>query len=137
MSIYHYDQIYSYKNILQEVKDLILPTITKMVNYEDAKDLGLRKEDLANIYYTHIMALAYNDEDINAALNDLMPSRNSIMYPGSEDEDAANMMINLTIICENFERQIRAFRVFNHLTKELKPHQEVIWHVEMQLSMFN
>ena len=50
------NQQYSYEQILSEVKELLLPTIYNTFP-EDFAMLGLRKEDLGEIIYTHIMLI--------------------------------------------------------------------------------
>jgi hypothetical protein len=64
-----------------------------------------------------------------------MPLKSPILYPGTDDEEAPNMFMNLTMMTKDFERQVRAFRVFHHLTQELEPRDDVLMHVELQLSM--
>lgn len=131
--MYDYDQVYSYEKILQEVKQLIFPTIVEMVNPEDVKNLGLKKEILADVFYSHIMALAYNDGDLSACLEDLMPFRSPAIYMGSDEEDAAVMSLYLSAMGKEFDRQVRAFKVFHNLTQELAPRDEVLMHVQLQL----
>lgn len=131
--MYQYDQIYPYEKLLQEVKDLIFPTIVDRVHPDDAKALGLTKEALAEVVYTQIMALAYNDEDVNAALNDLMPHRNPIIYYGPADEDAANMALHLVAIFKDYKHQFWTFQQFHMLTKEMKPYKEVMLAVKKQI----
>ncbi len=128
---YLYDKIYPYSKILQEVKDLILPTILESIDMKDVEKVGLRKEDYAEVVYSQIMALGYNSQDINSAINDLMPTRNPFVYPGPEETDAVNMAIHLSIICKNFAFQIRAFQSFHQMTQNLKSHDEVIKNVKM------
>lgn len=130
---YNYDEVYPYDKLLQEVKELLLPTITEMVNPLDAKKLNWRKEDVAEIIYTQVMALAYNDENINASLIDLMPIRNQFLYPEPEETAAVNMAIHLCIICKDYSHQLRAFKVFHQMTKELKSRNEIIREVEIHL----
>jgi len=130
---YHYDQVYSYEKISQEVKDLIMPTIIERINPDDCKFTGLAKFALAEDVYSKIMALGYNDRDVNAALNDLMPTRNPILYPGTDELEAANMSLHLVIALEDYKHQIYAFQAFHKLTQELKPHKEVIIAVEKHL----
>ena len=127
------DNIYSYEKLLQDVKELIFPTIVEMINPTDTIETGLNKEDLANIVYTQIMALVYNDEDINAAVNDLMPSRNPIIYMGPVATDAANMAMHLAMILEDYKHQVWAFKAFHRLTQALKPQKEIITEVKKHL----
>lgn len=134
MNTYHYDQIYSYEKILQEVKELIMPTIEEMANPEDLKYTGLGKDEYADIIYTHIMALGYNDGDYQAAFEDIFPDRNLIMYPEIDEEDAAGkMVINLLAISKDFKHQFWAFKNFHKDTQALKSHKEVITNVKRQL----
>jgi len=128
-----YDQVYSYQKLLQEVKDLILPTIIDRINPDDCKFTGMSKFALAEDVYSKIMALGYNNGDINAALNDLMPTRNLLLYPGPDELEAANMSIHLVIALEDYKHQIFAFQAFHKLTQELKPHKEVIVAVKKHL----
>jgi hypothetical protein len=130
---YEYDKVYSYEKILEEVKELILPTIIDRINPEDIVKTGLIKQDLANIIYTQIMALGYNNEDINASLNDLMPRKNPIVYPGTNEIEQANMAMHLCAICEDYSHQVRAFKNFHQMTKELKPRNEVIRAVKLHI----
>lgn len=130
---YHYDQVYSYEKILKEVKELILPTIVQRINPKDIEATKLSREHLADFVYSQIMALGYNEGDINASVTDLMPTRNPIIYYDSEEMDAVNMAIHLSIASEDYADQIRAFSVFHKMTKELKPHNEIIRSVKMQL----
>ena len=130
---FEYDRVYPYEKILEEIKQLILPTIIDRVNPYDVKETKLRKEDIAEIIYTQIMALGYNDSNVNASLNDLMPTRNPIIYFGPEETDAVNMAIHLCIICKDYSHQVRAFTMFHQMTKELKPHVEVMKNIKMQL----
>jgi hypothetical protein len=134
MNTYHYDQIYSYEKILQEVKELILPTIAEMANLEDLKLSGLNKIEFADIIYTHVMALGYNLGNLNAAFNDIFPTRNFIMYPEIDETVAAGKMVyNLEAISKDFKHQVWAFEGFHKNTKLLKPYKEVIIHVKRQL----
>ena len=130
---YHYDQVYSYEKILREVKELLMPTICKRVPPDDVAKTNLRKEDLAEIIYSQIMALGYNNQDINSSLNDLMPSRNPIIYTGPKETDAVNMAIHLSIVCNDYSHQVRAFQSFHKMTLELKSHDEVIRNVKLQI----
>jgi hypothetical protein len=130
---YHYDQIYSYEAILKEVKELIFPTLVGRINPGDVKATGLRREELAEIVYSQIMALGYNESDINAAVNDLMPTRNPIIYPGPTEADAVNMAIHLVMVTEDYKHQVWSFQQFHNLTQALKPHKEVIIAVKKQL----
>lgn len=50
MHKYHYDQVYSYEKILQEVKELIMPAIIEMVHPDDITNTGLS----ANILTTGV-----------------------------------------------------------------------------------
>ena len=131
--MYKYDQIYSYEKILIEVRDLILPMIVQSIDPDDISTPGLDRNDLAEIIYTQIMALGYNDYDLNAALNDLFPTRNPYIYPGPDGEDAVNMALHLSVVSKEYKHQIRAFNVFHKLTQELRPHDEVILQVRKHL----
>ena len=134
MNSYYYDQVYSYEKILREVKELILPTIADMVNLEDLKFTGLSKNDFANIIYTHVMALGYNEGDLKAAFNDIFPTRNFILYPEKDESDAAGKMIlNLAAISKDYKHQVWAFQEFHKNTKELMPHKQVIIEIKKQL----
>ena len=130
---YYYDQVYSYEKILGEVKELLLPTILDSIPPKDVAKTNLRKEDLAEIIYTQIMALGYNNQDINFSLNDLMPTRNPFIYTGPEETDAVNMAIHLSIICNDYSHQVRAFQAFHKMTRELKSHDEIIRNVKLQI----
>lgn len=132
-STYNYDQVYSYEKILQEIKDLIIPTIISRINSGDIKNTGLSKFALAEDIYSKVMALGYNDRNINAALNDLMPTRNPILYPGPDEIEVANMSMHLVIALEDYKHQIFAFKTFHNLTLELKPYKEVITTVKKHL----
>lgn len=131
--MYQYDQIYSYEKLQQEIKELIIPTIIEKVNPQDAKSTGLSKTALASLIYSQIMALGYNDEDVNATVNDLMPSRNPIIYPGPDETDAVNMALHLVMILEDYKHQIWAFKSFHKLTQELRPQKEIIIEVKKHL----
>jgi len=134
MNIYHYDQVYSYEKILQEVKELILPTIEEMAFEEDLVNTGLSKTAYADIIYTHIMALGYNEGDLRAAFDDIFQARNMIMYPETNEQDAAGkMIINLAAISKEYKHQYWAFENFHKDTQALKPHKEVIINVKRQL----
>ena len=134
MNTYHYDQVYSYEKILQEVKELILPTIEEMANPEDLINTGLNKAEYADIIYTHIMALGYNAGDLRAAFDDIFPARNIIMYPETDEQDAAGkMIINLAAIAKDFKHQFWAFQEFHKNTKNLMPYKQVIIEVKKQL----
>jgi len=134
MNTYHYDQVYSYEKILQEVKELILPTIEEMVNPKDLITSGLSKAAYADIIYTHIMALGYNEGDLRASFDDIFPTRNRIMYPEADEQDAAGkMFINLAAISKDLKHQFWAFQEFHKNTKNLMPHKEVIIEVKKQL----
>lgn len=130
---YHYDQVYSYEKILEEVKELLLPTILDSIPSEEVAKTNLRKEDLAEIIYSQIMALGYNNQDINSSLNDLMPTRNPFVYTGPAETDAVNMAIHLSIICNDYSHQVRAFQSFHKMTQELKSHDEVMRNVKLQI----
>jgi hypothetical protein len=131
--IYEYDKIYSYEKILEEVKELILPTIIDNISPTDVAKMGLSKEALSEVVYTQIMALGYNDGDVNASLDDLMPTRSPIIYPGTEEIEAVNMAIHLSIICQDYSHQVRAFKVFHKMTEELKPQKEIIRAVKLNI----
>ena len=134
MNTYHYDQVYSYEKILQEVKALILPTIAEMANPEDLELTGLTNDAYADIIYTHVMALGYNNCDFRAAFDDIFPDRNIIMYPETDESDAAGkMIINLAAIAKDFKHQVWAFQEFHKNTKELMPHKQVIIEIKKQL----
>jgi hypothetical protein len=134
MNTYHYDQFYSYEKILEEVKALILPTIEEMANPEDLQYTGLTKNAYAEIIYTHVMALGYNEGDLNSSLNDIFASRNPILYPEINDQDAAaKMFINLAGIMDEYKHQVWAFQEFHKNTKNLMPHKQVIIEVKKQL----
>jgi len=133
-SIYHYDQIYPYEKILQEVKELILPTIEEMINTEDLVSTGLSKAEYSDIVYTHIMALGYNGGNLRAAFDDIFPTRNILMYPETDEQDAAAKMIfNLMTIEKDFKYQFWTFQEFHKNTMNLMPHNEVIIEVKKQL----
>lgn len=123
----------SYESMLKEVEALILPTVVERINPGDVKALGLRKEDLADIVYTQIMALGYNNCDVNASLNDLMPTRNLIVYPGPADLEAANMAMHLVMVLEDYKHQVWSFQQFHKLTQERKSYKEVMIGVKKQL----
>jgi hypothetical protein len=131
---YHYDQIYPYPKILQEVKELIVSTIIDMANPTDYQHTGLNKEAYADIIYTHVMALGYNNGDLKAALDDIFPSRNPFFYPETDDSDAAaKMLFTLARIQKRFKHQAWAFEGFHRDTQQLKPRKEVISEVKKQL----
>lgn len=130
---YYYDQVYPYVKILQEVKDLMLPTIENMVNPEDLQITGLSKQAFADFVYTQIMSLGYNDGDINATINDLMPTRSHIIYHGPAEVDAVNMAMHLSIISEDYQHQVRTFKDFHQMTQQLQPHADVIRKVKLNL----
>ena len=129
----NYDKIYPYDKLLQEIKELIIPTIIDKVNPKDYRSTGLSKEALAEVVYTQIMGLVYNDFDINATLSDLMPSRNHIIYSGTDESDAANMSLHLVMIQKDYQHQVWAFQKFHKLTQELKPQKEIIIEVKKHL----
>ncbi len=131
--MHRYDQIYSYEKLLLEVKELIMPTIINRINPDDIEATGLTREILAEDVYSKIMALGYNQCDINAALNDLMPTRNYLLYPGEDELEAVNMAMHLSIALEDYKHQIWAFQAFHNLTQELKPYKEVIITVKKHL----
>jgi hypothetical protein len=134
MSTYHYDQVYPYEKILQEVKELILPTIEEMANPEDLINTGISKSAYADIIYTHIMALGYNAGDLRAAFDDIFPARNMIMYPETDEQDAAGkMIINLAAISKDFKHQFWAFQDFHKNTTNLMPYKQVIIEVKKRL----
>jgi hypothetical protein len=120
----------SYDEMLAEVKSLIWETIE--VSQGDVKNFGLPESALKDIIYTYIMALGYNNENINDALNDLMPTRNLMVYPGSDDE-AVNMAIHLSMVHNDYSHQIRAFKFFHQMSQEQKPYKEIIRSVKMNL----
>lgn len=126
-------QHYEYETILHEVKELLLPTIIDRIIPKDLVAVNLDRNILADIIYSQIMALGFNNRDINAALNDLMPTRNPLIYPGSDETDAVNMAIHLAIIDEDYSDQVKAFQVFHQMTKELRPRDEVIRNVKRQV----
>jgi len=131
---YHYDVIYPYPKIIQEVRDLIVPTIIEMANPEDFEGSGLSEKDYADIIYTHVMALGYNNGDVKAAHNDIFASRNAFFYPETNETDAtAKMLFNLLSIQKVFKHQVWAFQGFHQDTQLLKPHDEVIREVKKQL----
>lgn len=130
---YHYDKIYPYEDILKEIKILIFPTIIERINPQEIKNTRLRKEDLSEIVYTQVMALGYNGQDINATLTDLMPTRNPFLYNGTEEEDAVNMAIHLSLVCQEYKFQVLAFQTFHKMTEELKPHNDIIKEVKKLL----
>ena len=132
---YNYDQIYSYEKILEEVKELLLPTIIDRINPDDVSKTHLRKEDLAEIIYCEIMALGFNSKDINAAVNELMPTRNPFIYKGPDETDAASMAMHLVIISNEYFHQLEAFEMFHQMTKELRPRDEVIRKLKMRILM--
>ncbi len=134
MNQYHYDQVYPYEKILQEVKELILPTIEYMINPDDLQHTALSPHAYTDVIYTHIMALGYNKGDLRSAFDDTFPTRNPIFYPELEESDAAGRMIlNLAAIAEEFKHQVWAFQNFHVNTQALKPHKEVITEVKKQL----
>jgi len=126
-------EVYSYELILKEVKELLIPTIINSINPKDIETTGLSKEDLAEIIYSQIMALGYNDQDINSSLNDLMPTRHPILYPGPEETDAVNMAIHLCAICKDFEYQLSAFKDFHKMTQDMKSHDEVMLNIKLRI----
>lgn len=130
---FHYDHVYPYTKILNEIKELIIPTIIEKINLEDIKTTGLNKQALTDFIYTQIMALGYNDGDINASLNDLMPNRSPIFYNDTEEIDAIKMAVRLSVISEEYSYQISAFSTFHQMTLALKPHKEVIKTVKIKL----
>lgn len=134
MNTYHYDQVYSYEAILKEVKKLIMPTLEEMANPDDLINLGINANAYAEIIYTHIMALGYNNGDLQAAFNDIFSERNFILYPEIDEQDAAGKMIlNLAAIKNEYKHQFWAFENFHIDTQALKPHKEVIIEVKKQL----
>lgn len=106
------------------------------IDGENITRTGLSKQDLAEITYTQIMALGYNNQNINSTLADLMPTRNSNIYPGPEETDSVNMALHLVTICKDFAQQLRAFQCFNQMTQEQKPHDEIIRNVKMLMLSF-
>jgi len=134
MNQYHYDQVYPYEKILQEVKDLIMPTIIDMIPPDDLTSKGLSSYQYADVIYTHIMALGYNSCDLKAAFDDIFPDRNPFFYPEVDEMDAAaRMLFNLAAISKDYKHQVWAFQEFHKDTKALKPHKEVIVDVKRQL----
>lgn len=74
---------------------------------DDVENTRLRKEDYAEVIYTHIMTLGYNEGNLQAALNDIFPSRNPVFYPESDESDAAfKMLINLAGIEKEYKHQV-------------------------------
>jgi hypothetical protein len=120
----------SYNELLNEVKNLILPTIIDRVNPEDVIATGLSKVDIANIIYSQIMSLGYNDGDINASINDLMPTRNPIIYNKSEIQDAMDMALHLNFILEDYKFQYWAFKSFHENTQAGMNDKNVLIEVE-------
>jgi hypothetical protein len=134
VNVYHYDQVYPYEKALAEVKELTIPTILPSINKNDLISIGLTGEAYADIVYTHIIALGYNEGDLKAAFDDLFPTRNSLFYPETdESEAAAKMFLNLSIIAEDYKHQVWAFQDFHKNTQALKPYKEVIVEVKKQL----
>ena len=120
--------------ILEEVKELILPTVIDMSEPADVQHAGLSIEAYADVLYTHIMALGYNNGDIRAAMADIFPERNPMFYPQQDELDAAgHMLLTLTNIQKVFKHQVWAFQGFHQETQALKPHKKVITEVKKSL----
>jgi len=131
---YHYDVVYPYVKILQEVKDLIYPTILENADPEDIQACGMAKEHYADIIYTHVMALGYNEGDLKAAHEDIFPTRNLDFYPQTDELDAAAaVLFNLARIQKFFQHQVWAFQGFHQDTQALKPRDNVLIEVKKQL----
>ena len=131
---YTYDSIYPYETFLKEVKDLIFPTIIEMINLDDVKNTQLSKEAYAEVIYTHIMALGYNEGNLQAAFNDIFSSRNFVFYPETDESDAAaKMLINLAGIEKEYKHQVWAFQSFHKGTQQLRSHKEVLIEVKKHL----
>jgi len=133
MSTYHYDQVYSYESIFKEVKELILPTLIERINPADIEASGLNQIQFSEYIYNLIMALGYNELDVNAAVNDLMPTRNPFIYPGPVETDVVNMAIHLCKVIEDYKHQVWAFQGFHKNTQNLMAHKQVIIEVKKQL----
>ena len=134
MNKYHYDQVYPYETILQEVRELILPTIIEMIHPDDLNSIKISSREYADAIYTHIMAQGYNEGNLKAAFDDIFPSRNPVLYPESDEMDAAGrMFINLAAIAKDFKHQVWAFQGFHKDTQQLKPHKEIILSMKRQL----
>ena len=131
MELYNNDKIYPDNILLKEIKDIIYPTILEKIKIDNITKPGLSENCLADIIYSQIMSLGYNNQDINLAVVDLLPNRNSTIYNSSEEIDAINMAIDLSVICKSFTPQIRAFIAFHKMTKDLIPQKEIIRNVKM------
>ena len=127
-----YNQVYSYEAILKELKELLLPGILKEINPVCTAliVLGiLSKEDYAELIYEEIMALGYNDQDIKASVGYLMATRNPIIFQGPEKTEDTNLAFHLCGVTEDYPLQINAFEVFQKMTKDLRPHDEIIQNI--------
>jgi hypothetical protein len=134
MNVYHYDQVYPYEKALAEVKELIIASILPCINQDDLEASGLTSEAYADIVYTHIMALGYNEGDLKAAFDDLFPTRNPVFYWEPDESDAAaKMVLNLSIISEDYKHQVWAFQGFHKNTQALRSYKEVVIEVKKQL----
>jgi hypothetical protein len=81
-------------------------SILDSISTEGEAKTILPKEDLAEIIYSQIITLGYNNQDINSSLNDLMQTRNPLICTGPEETGAVNIANHLSVICHDYFHQV-------------------------------
>tara|TARA_B100000683_G_scaffold198090_1_gene191238 strand:+ start:56 stop:439 length:384 start_codon:yes stop_codon:yes gene_type:complete len=101
--------MHDFEELRPQIKELVIPTIIESLEISPIHD-EMPDNAMAEIIFTHLLALASNDEDINATVTDLMPFRNPFIYNGSDEDDAAKMSMILLAFQKDFQFQFMAIK---------------------------
>lgn len=121
-----------FEELRPQIKELIIPTIIESLEISPIHDEML-DDAMAEIIFTHLLSLAYNDEDINATVSDLMPFRNPFIYNGTDEDDAVKMSMILIAFQKDFQFQYMAIKKAMNDLKEDLPEKEVLLNVKSLL----
>lgn len=121
-----------FERLLPKIKEIVLPTIVESLQLSPIID-EIPDDVMSKDIFIHLLGLAYNDEDINATLNDLMPNRNPFIYTGTDQDNAFKMAMLLVAYTEDFKFQLMAIKGAMKNALEELPEREVLLNVKMLL----
>jgi hypothetical protein len=124
--------MHEFEGLKIQIKELVIPTIIESLERSPIND-EMPDDAMSEVIFSHLLALAYNDEDINATLSDLMPFRNPFVYNGSDEDDAVKMSMILVAFLEDFKFQYMAIKGAMNNLVDGEPEKEVIINVKKLL----
>jgi hypothetical protein len=116
------------ENTESKVKEMISVSLTKRIDGIDRVDPIYDNYALLNRWLTDIMAIAYNDYDINLAANDIFEIQSSIGNNLSLEDFRGRVFLT----SNRFPNEIEAFKRFLEL-KDSEAHETVLFAVKEEL----